>query len=103
MQHTVSENESVFFPKLVSRVHFLKNEKKGLGQMCEIFDKVRQDGIEYGRQEGRQEGLIISIDKMIDAFGITKKRACEIIGLELSEYEKALSGQLLARSEDLRV
>lgn len=103
MRQTVSENESTLFPKLVSRVHFLKNEKKGMGQMCEIFDKVRQDGIEYGRQEGRQEGLIISIDKLIKTLGITKERACEIIGLELSEYENALSGQLLACSEDLRI
>ncbi len=57
MRHTVSENESPFFPKLIKRVHFLKNEMKGLGQMCEIFDQVRQDGIEYGRREGRMEGI----------------------------------------------
>ena len=108
MRHTVSENESALFPKLVDRVHFLKKEKKGLGQMCEIFDKVRQDGIEYGRQEGRREGrkegrlegIIMSIDKLIDSFNITKERACEMMGIDLSEYERVQSGLLLTRSEN---
>ena len=72
-------------------------ELSELWQMCEIFDKVRQDGIEYGRQEG----LIISIEKMINALGITKERACEIIGLELSEYENALSSQPFVRLKAL--
>lgn len=57
MRRTVPENESAYFSKLINRVHFLKNEEKGMGQMCEIFDQVRQDGIEYGRQEGRLEGI----------------------------------------------
>ena len=98
MRHTVPENESIYFPKLVNRVHFLKNEKKGLGQMCEIFDEVRQEGIEYGRQKGIEFGMqkmkIISIDKLINSLGLTKERACEIMDWELSEYERALSNQL---------
>lgn len=105
MRRTVSENESASFPKLVNRVHFLKSETKGMGQMCEVFDKERQDGIEYGRREGiefgRQE-MIISIDKLIQSLGITKERACEIMDLDVSEYECALSGQMSACSEDLR-
>ena len=65
MQHTVPENESSLFPKLVNRVHFMKNNTKGLGQMCEIFDKVRQDGIEYGRREGIEFGEQKSLTKII--------------------------------------
>ena len=99
MRHTVSENESASFPKLVNRVHFLKSETKGMGQMCEIFDQVRQDGIEFGRQEMK----IIFIDKLIHSLGITKERACEIMDLDVSEYECALSGQMSACSGDLRV
>ncbi len=60
MRHTVSENESASFPKLVNRVHFLKSETKGMEQMCEIMD------------------------------------------LDVSEYECALSGQMSAYSEDVR-
>ena len=99
MRHTVPENESASFPKLVNRVHFLKSETKGMGQMCEIFDQVRQDGIEYGRQETK----IISIDKLIHSLGITKEKACEIIDLDVSEYEYALSGQMSACLDDFRV
>ena len=99
MRHTVPENESASFPKLVNRVHFLKSETKGMGQMCEIFDQVRQDGIEYGRQETK----IISIDKLIHSLGITKERACEIMDLDVSEYECALSGQMSACLDDFRV
>lgn len=37
--------------------------------------------------------MIISIDKLIHSLGITKERACEIMDLNVSEYECALSGQ----------
>lgn len=69
-----------------------REETKGLGQMCEIFDEVKQDGIEFGMQKMK----IISKDKLINALGLTKERACEIMDWELSEYERALSDQLSA-------
>ena len=46
--------------------------------------------------------MIISIDKLIHSLGITKERACEIMDLDVSEYECALSGQMSACSDDLR-
>lgn len=50
--NTTEENESVNFPKLVQRVRFLKYEKNGVSDMCEVFDKIRQEGKEEGREEG---------------------------------------------------
>ncbi len=53
---TIPENESRYFPKLVARVNFLKYQTKGVGEMCEIFDEVRREGINEGWLKGEQEG-----------------------------------------------
>ena len=57
MLETIPENESKYFPKLVTRVRFLKNETKGVREMCEIFDEERRISREEGRIEGKAEGL----------------------------------------------
>ena len=45
MLETIQENESKYFPKLVARVRYLKNETKGVREMCEIFDEERREGL----------------------------------------------------------
>lgn len=83
MQHTVAENESASFPKLVNRVHFMKNETKGLGQMCEIFDKVRQDGIEFGEQKSLTKIIFHMLDLQMDS-----EKISELIGEPVSTVAK---------------
>lgn len=46
------------FPRIVERVNFYKVQKKGVDIMCEIADKIRQEGKKEGREEGREEGRI---------------------------------------------
>lgn len=47
---TKEENESKYFPELVRKVRFLKYEKKGVREMCEVFEQVRRDGVVCGLQ-----------------------------------------------------
>lgn len=46
------------FPRIVERVKYFKIQKEGVTIMCEIADKIRQEGREAGKEEGRAEGLI---------------------------------------------
>lgn len=46
------------FPRIVERVNFYKVQKKGVDIMCEIADRIRQEGKNEGREEGRIEGKI---------------------------------------------
>ena len=42
---------------LSKRVHYLKCEEGGYIEMCEIADKIFQEGIEQGIQQGIQQGI----------------------------------------------
>lgn len=55
--NTTEENESGYFPKLVQRVRFLKYGKKGVSDMCEVFDKIRQEGREEGSVSSWREAV----------------------------------------------
>ena len=40
---------------LSRRVHYLKREKGGIGEMCEYSERIFNGGRKEGRQEGRRE------------------------------------------------
>ncbi|MDE6748434.1 MAG: PD-(D/E)XK nuclease family transposase [Lachnospiraceae bacterium] len=44
------------FPRIVERVKYFKIQKEGINIMCEIADRIRQEGRSEGRQEGLREG-----------------------------------------------
>ena len=43
---------------LSKRVHYLKCEEGGRQEMCEISEKIYNEGVEDGRIEGRNEGRL---------------------------------------------
>lgn len=53
------EYESEIFPRIVERVKFFKMKKEGVAIMCEIADRIRNEGKEEGKEEGRKEGQAI--------------------------------------------
>ena len=44
------------FPKLSKRVQYLKYDEEGVKRMCEIDEKIREEGRCEGRKEGRKTG-----------------------------------------------
>ena len=42
---------------LSRRVHYLKREEGGYGEMCEISEKIYKEGVEEGIEQGKQETL----------------------------------------------
>lgn len=53
--------QTEYFPRIVERVHFYKIQKKGVDIMCEITDKIRQ--------EGKIEGKIEDIMELLEELG----------------------------------
>lgn len=59
----VTENE--YFPNLVKRIRFLKENQEGSKIMCEIMDEIKEEGRAEGRAEGRFESKKEIIIRMI--------------------------------------
>lgn len=81
------------FRHLSERVEYLKNERGGAKNMCELLEREWNDGMEKGREEGRKEGeLFHLIDQVV------KKRDRKITAegiAEALETEEAMIERIL--------
>ena len=74
------------FPRIVERVRYFKMHKKGVDIMCEIADRIRN--------EGKIEGMVRAILELLEEFGQVPQRIVELISAEdnlvvLSRWHKS--------------
>lgn len=76
------------FPKIVERVKYFKIQKEGVAIMCEIADRIRQEGEEAGKAkgiiEGKISGKIESILELLEELGNIPGHLMQRIELETS-------------------
>ena len=82
------------FPRIVERVRHFKIHKEGVDIMCEIADRIRNEGREEGRKEGRLAGMVDAILELLEEFGQVPQTLAELINSEdnmsvLSRWLKA--------------
>ena len=70
------------FPRIVERVNHFKIHKRGVNIMCEITDRIRNEGKEEGRAEGRVEGMMGAILELLEEIGQVPRRIAELIQAE---------------------
>lgn len=70
------------FPRIVERVRYLKMHKKGVNIMCEIADRIRNEGREEGRKEGRMRGMVDAILELLEELGQVPQRIVDLISAE---------------------
>ena len=70
------------FPRIVERVKYFKIQKEGVTIMCEIADRIRQEGKESGKAEGIIEGKIESILELLEDLGNIPKQLMQRISKE---------------------
>ena len=78
------------FPRIVERVRYFKIQEKGVNIMCEIADRIRNEG----REEGRLRGMIDAILELLEELGQVPQRIVELITEEdnmsvLSRWHKS--------------
>ena len=66
------------FPRIVERVKHFKIQKRGVKIMCEIADRIREEG----REEGVLEGMVKAIVELLEELGQVPKRIVELIEAE---------------------
>ena len=52
------------FPRIVERVKYFKVQKEGVTIMCEIADRIRQEGKEVGIIQGRIESILELLEEL---------------------------------------
>lgn len=66
------------FPRIVERVHYFKIQKEGVTIMCEIADRIRQEG----KAEGVIAGKIEAILELLEELGNIPKQLMQRINQE---------------------
>ena len=66
------------FPRIVERVKHFKVHKRGVNIMCEIADRIREEGKSVGRLESRIEDIL----ELLDELGQVPQRIVELIRAE---------------------
>ena len=64
------------------------NFKKGGITMCDVVERIRNDGITEGINEGILEGKADVIRKMLDANALTIEQIADILKLPVKEVKK---------------
>ena len=70
------------------KVYNEDNFKKGRITMCDVVERIRNDGITEGRTEGILEGKADVIRKMLDANALTIEQIADILKLPVKEVQK---------------
>ncbi|MCH5263685.1 MAG: hypothetical protein J1F42_12285 [Lachnospiraceae bacterium] len=78
------------FPRIVEQVKYFKIHKGGVNIMCEIADRIRNEG----REEGMLEGMVKAIVELLEELGQVPQRIVELIRQEdnlcvLSRWHKS--------------
>ena len=66
------------FPRIVERVRHFKVQKEGVDIMCEIADRIREEGKSVGRLESRIEDIL----ELLEELGQIPQRIVELIRAE---------------------
>ena len=69
---------------MAERTRYLKEDPKGVNEMCRIMEEMRNESL----KEGIKEGAINSAKRMVEAGKYALEEIVSISGLSLEEVEK---------------
>ena len=82
------EPDDMNYEELAERARYYKKDSKGVEAMCEIWEEVRQEGIERGMAEGKTEGMVEAIRNLTQTTGWAIEKVMEALKIPEVEWEK---------------
>ena len=76
---------------MAERTRYLKEDPKGVNEMCRIMEEMRNESLKEGIKEGIKEGAINSAKRMIEAGKYALEEIVNISGLSLEEVKQLKS------------
>ena len=82
-------------PGLRKRVEYFKNTQKGVGEMCEILEQMRDEamekGIEQGIEQGEQRNLLSNVRSLMEKLSLTARQALDLLDVPEAEQPRYLA------------
>jgi len=99
-----TEADEMNFELMAERTRYLKENPKGVGEMCKIFEDIREEGIQIGKQEGiqlgKQEGSKETVRsvalRMLEAEKYALEEIAAVLNLPLDDVKKLQTEQLVS-------
>lgn len=66
--------DDMYYDLLRERVRYFKEDKRGVKEMCKIWDDIKKEGIEEGKKEGIHVGKIGTYKQLYDDGILTKEQ-----------------------------
>ena len=79
------------FELMAERTRYLKENPKGVSEMCRIVEEMRNESL----KEGIKEGAISTAKKMLADGTVALEKIAEFVGLSIDEVEKIKAGQTI--------
>ena len=79
------------FELMAERTRYLKEDPKGVSEMCRIMEEMRNESL----KEGIKEGAISTAKKMLADGTVALEKIAEFVGLSIDEVEKIKAGQTI--------
>ncbi len=76
------------FELMAERTRYLKENPKGVSDMCKVMEEMRNESLKEGIKEGIKEGAFNTAKRMIEAGKYALEEIVNISGLSLEEVEK---------------
>ncbi len=76
------------FELMAERTRYLKENPKGVSEMCKVMEDMRNESLKEGRKEGIKEEAFNTARRMIAAGKYALEEIVSISGLSLEEIEK---------------
>lgn len=81
--------DDMYFELMANRTRYLKENPKGVSEMCRIMEDMRNESLEKGMQEEKR----MTVLRMLKAGKYLLEEIANITGLPLDEIEKMQSEQ----------
>lgn len=79
------------FELMADRTRYLKENPKGVNEMCRIMEDMRKESL----QEGIKEGAVNTAKKMLADGTIALEKISEFVDLSIDEVKKIKAGQTI--------
>lgn len=89
-----ADPEDMAHGDLSKRVHYLKREEGGYNEMCEVADRIYQEGREQGIEQGKLESQK-EIARNLVELGFTEDKIAQILNISRSLVKQILSDSIV--------
>ena len=76
------------FELMVDRTRYLKENPKGVSEMCRIMENMRNESLKQGMEQGMKQGMKEAALRMLAAGKYALEEIASISGLSLDEVKK---------------